>query len=191
MPPKRVCRRPSPHWRVSRPRGQSFDCDFRVACKISRLARGAISFSARPAAPASDNLRRMGCLGCTRLTVPVELDAPFQKKGVRGRAAGAAAETDSGAARRHLTRDAWHRPATTPHSAVPLALVRRRGAKNGPSRRGRVDSLIMRSVDVLGSRSTRRRLARASLTRSRRRGGKPNERGQSMGTNLALLRRLA
>jgi hypothetical protein len=93
LPPTRVgCRRPSPHKRVSRLRGRSFNCDFGVACKVSRLARGAISYSARPAAPASGNLRRMGCLGCTRLTVSVKLDAPFQKKGVRRRAAGAAGE---------------------------------------------------------------------------------------------------
>jgi hypothetical protein len=77
LPPTRVgCRRPSPHRRVSRLRGPRFSCDFGVACKISRLARGAVSSSAPPAAPASGNLRRMGSLGCTRLTVSVKPTRP-------------------------------------------------------------------------------------------------------------------
>jgi hypothetical protein len=98
LPSKRVRRRPSPHKRISRVRGRSFDCDFGAACKVSRLARGSISSSASPAARASDNLRHMGYLGCTRLAVSVALDPPFQKMGVRGRAPGAAANTGNGGA---------------------------------------------------------------------------------------------
>jgi hypothetical protein len=78
LPPRRVgCRRPSPHSRVSRLGGRRFSCDFGVACNVSRLARGAISSSACPPAPASGNLRRMGCLGCTRLTVSVKPTRPL------------------------------------------------------------------------------------------------------------------
>jgi hypothetical protein len=76
-PPTRVgCRRPSPRRRVSRLRGRRFSCDFGVACKISRLARGAISSSAPPAAPRK---RQSATYGVPRLHTTDrvrEADAP-------------------------------------------------------------------------------------------------------------------
>jgi hypothetical protein len=85
LPPTRVaCRRPSPHRRVSRLRGRSFNCDLGAACKISRLTRGAMSSSTWSARPCK---RQCATYGVPRLhtadTVREARRAVFRTKGSR------------------------------------------------------------------------------------------------------------